>query len=108
MYSPGFSQAAVDAAVTIALTDFLQRQQFGSVIQVSDILEVVHEVPGVDNVRLTTSVENATVYGIQEMAPNGTTVLSTTTTDFTLQDSDLPVLNNIVSLPKSQNTWSTF
>jgi len=108
MYSPGFSQAAVDTAITSSLTDFLERQQFGAVIQVSDILEVAHEVPGVDNVRLTTNVENGTVYGIQEMAIDGSTVLSTTSGDFTLPDSDLPVLNNIVTLAKSQNTWSTF
>lgn len=108
MYTPGYSKTAVDVGITTTLTDFLERQQFGAVIQVSDILEVVHEVPGVDNVRLTTSVENGTIYGIQEMAANGTTILSTVTTDFTLQDSDLPVLNNIVTLAKSQNTWNTF
>lgn len=108
MYSPGYSKAAVDAALSAAITDFLERQQFGAVIQVSDILETAHEVPGVDNVRLTTSTENSTIYGIQELAADGTTVLSTVTTDFTIQDSDLPVLNSIVTLPKSQNTWSTF
>lgn len=108
MYSPGYSRAAVDAALSIALTDFLERQQFGAVIQVSDILETAHEVPGVDNVRLTTSTENGTVYGIQELAANGSTVLNTVTVDFTIQDSDLPVLSSVVTLPKSQNTWSSF
>lgn len=108
MYSPGYSRAAVDAALTTALTSFLERQQFGAVIQISDFLEVAHEVPGVDNVRLTTSVENASIYGVQELASDGTTVLSTVTNDFTIQDSDLPVLSSVVTLPKSQNTWSTF
>lgn len=108
MYSPGYSQAAVDTAITTAVSNFLERQQFGAVIQISDILEIAHEVVGVDNVRLTTSTENGTIYGIQELALNGTTVLNTWTGDFTIQDSDLPVLNNIVTIAKSQNTWSTF
>lgn len=108
MYSPGYSQSAVNSAITTALTNFLERQQFGAVIQISDILEIAHEVVGVDNVRLTTSTENASVYGVQEMANDGTTVLNTWTEDFTIQDSDLPVLNEIVTIAKSQNTWNTF
>jgi len=108
MYAPGFSKIATDQAITITLTDFLEKQTFGAVIQVSDILEVAHEVPGVDNVRLTTQVESNTSYGIQEIAADGTTVLSTTSQDFTLPDSDLPVLFDIVALAKSQNTWTNF
>jgi uncharacterized phage protein gp47/JayE len=108
MYAAGFSQSAVDNAITQALTSFLQKLQFGAVIQVSDILETAHEVPGVDNVRLTTNIENGSVYGVQELAIDGSTVLNTYTSDFTIQDSDLAVLNSIVTLPKSQNTWNTF
>ncbi len=108
MYSPGFSKVATDQAVTTALTDFLEKQTFGAVIQVSDILEFAHEVPGVDNVRLTTQTENGTNYGIQEYAIDGVTILSTTMLDFTLPDSDLPALFDVNATAKSQNTWSNF
>lgn len=108
MYTPGFSSVAVDNAIATALTDFLEKQTFGAVIQISDILEIAHEVVGVDNIRMTTFQENQTTYGVQEIALDGTTVLSTTTTDFSLPDSDLPSLNNIVTIPKSQNTWNIF
>ena len=108
MYSAGFSKIAVDQAVTTALIDFLEKQTFGAVIQISDILEIAHQVPGVDNVRITTQVESNTTYGIQEIAADGVTVLSTTTLDFTLPDSDLPVLYDVVAIAKSQNTWINF
>lgn len=104
MYSPGYSPASVDTAITTSLTQFFSTQPFGVVIQLSDIVEMVHEVVGVDNVRITTSTDAAT-YGVREVAADGTTLLNTYTTDFALQDSDLPVLNSIVTLRKSQNTW---
>lgn len=105
MYSPGFVKSAVDASITSALQSYMERQDFGAIIQISDLLEIAHEVPGVDNVRLTNSGDGV-AYGIQEFAPNGTTILGMPfTNDFSLQDSDLPVLNAIVATQKSQNTW---
>lgn len=106
MYTPGFSNVSVDQAIVTALGDFLARQQFGSVIQISDLLEIAHEVPGVDNVRLTQSTESST-YGVQEVGSDGVTLIGLPqTTDFPLNDSDLPVLNNIITTRRSQNTWS--
>jgi uncharacterized phage protein gp47/JayE len=108
MYTPGFSTVSTNTAVITALTAFLERLDFGAVIQVSDILDVVHDVPGVDNVRLTSSTEAPSDYGIQEVAADGVTEIGAAkTNDFALQDSDLPVLNNVFFLPKSQNTWSS-
>lgn len=104
MYSPGYSPTSVDTAITTTLTNYFANQPFGVVIQLSDIIEIVHEVVGVDNVRITTSTDAAT-YGVREVAADGTTLLNTYTTDFALQDADLPVLNSIVTLRKSQNTW---
>ena len=104
MYSPGYSPTSVDTAITTKLTTFFANQPFGVVIQFSDIVELVHEVVGVDNVRITTSTDAAT-YGIREVAADGSTLLNTYTTDFALQDADLPVLNSIITLRKSQNTW---
>lgn len=105
MYSPGFVKASVDEAITAALTSYMERQTFGAVIQISDLLQIAHEVPGVDNVRLATASDGI-AYGVQEVASDQVTLLGPPyTNDFALQDSDLPVLNLVVTTQKSQNTW---
>jgi uncharacterized phage protein gp47/JayE len=105
MYSSGFTKSAVDTAISIALTDFLERQYFGAIIQMSDILDIVHDVPGVDNVRIA-SPSDGVAYGVQEVGPDGTTLIGVPKiTDFFLQDSDLPVLNSVAAFQRSQNTW---
>jgi uncharacterized phage protein gp47/JayE len=105
MYMPGYSSTSVDQAISTALTNYFAKQQFGVVIQFSDIIDIVHEVAGVDNVRITTTTDNATNYGIREVAADGLTLVANNTTDFALQDADLPVLNTVVTTRKSQNTW---
>jgi uncharacterized phage protein gp47/JayE len=105
MYLGGFSKSSVDTAIETALENFLERQYFGAVIQLSDIVEVVHEVPGVDNVRIATSSDGVS-YGVQEVGSDGVSPIGLPhTTDFFLQDSDLPVLNSVNAYQRSQNTW---
>jgi uncharacterized phage protein gp47/JayE len=105
MYSAGFTKSAVDSAISIALADFLERQYFGAIIQMSDIVDIVHDVPGVDNVRIATPSDGVS-YGVQEIAADGTTPIGVPNTgDFFLQDSDLPVLNLVAAYQRSQNTW---
>jgi uncharacterized phage protein gp47/JayE len=106
MYTPGFISTSVNEAIAASVELFLEKQQFGAVIQVSDILEIIHEVPGVDNVRLSSSADGG-AYGIQEIAGDGITPIGAPyTTDFALQDSDLPVLQSIITTQRSQNTWN--
>jgi uncharacterized phage protein gp47/JayE len=106
MYTPGFVSSSVNDAISATVENFLERQQFGAVIQISDLLEIIHEVPGVDNVRLTNSADGAS-YGVQEMAADGISPIGTPyITDFALQDSDLPVLQSVVTTQRSQNTWN--
>jgi uncharacterized phage protein gp47/JayE len=106
MYTPGFARAAVDQQIEIAISNFLEKEDFGAIIQMSDLVDIAHGVTGVDNVRLAQPSDGST-YGIQEVAPNGTTPIGgILTNDFTLQDSDLPVLNSIATIQRSQNTWS--
>lgn len=105
MYSIGYDKTSVNEAVSIALSDFLERQNFGTTIQISDILEVAHEVSGVDNVRLTRS-NDGVAHGIQEVAADGITNLGPPRNiDFILQDNTLPVLQKVVITSKSQNTY---
>jgi uncharacterized phage protein gp47/JayE len=105
MYQPGFNKAAVDEAIATALGDFLQKMQFGAILQMSDFLDIVHDVPGVDNIRLALPSDGVS-YGVQEVSSNGSPLSAPMTTDFYLTDSDLPVLNSVVATQRSQNTWS--
>lgn len=106
MYTPGFSRVSVDEAISTSLTAFLEQQQFGAVIQISDLLDVVHDVPGVDNVRLALPGDGV-AYGVQEVAGDGETSIGLPyVEDFPLQDSDLPILQAVVTAQRSQNTWS--
>lgn len=105
MYTPGFVKSDVDNAISLSLTNFMQSQQFGSIIQISDILELAHEVSGVDNIRLATTGDGVP-YGIQEVTAMGTPLGLPLVNDFELQDSDLPILDSVVTTQKSQNTWT--
>lgn len=105
MYTPGFNRSSVDTALNTALIAFLSNQQFGALLQISDLLEVAHSVVGVDNVRLALPGDGVP-YGVQEVAADGVTILGAPyVNDFALQDSDLPIVNSVVTTQRSQNTW---
>lgn len=59
MYSRGSSQADVNQTINEVVSDYLSGQYFGSVIQLSDILQVIHNAPGVDNVRWSKEILDA-------------------------------------------------
>lgn len=58
MYDPGASQTSVNVSIRNAVDLFLKSQYFGSSIQLSDLLQVIHGVSGVDNVRWSTDIPN--------------------------------------------------
>lgn len=58
MYTQGASIPATNLAMRDALVAFLNDQYFGSIIQLSDLLQVLHNVSGVDNVRWSSDVPN--------------------------------------------------
>lgn len=51
MYSPHSNPNVVNAAIGTAVQAYLNQQYFGTVVQLSTLLEVIHEVFGVENVR---------------------------------------------------------
>lgn len=53
MYTPGISTASINESISSAVDSYLKSLYFGSAIQLSDLLQVVHNVGGVDNVRWT-------------------------------------------------------
>lgn len=61
MYNPGVSVAGVNLSISDGVQQHFDSLFFGSVIQLSDLLQVVHGVPGVDNVRWSTDTPQGTV-----------------------------------------------
>jgi uncharacterized phage protein gp47/JayE len=68
MYDRRFDPTAVKTDIDTALGEFLNSLGFEASLQVSDILQVVHNTPGVDNVRFLTSTDDATFYSIGRMS----------------------------------------
>ena len=58
MLEQGVSTASVNQAIQTAVADFFSGQFFGSIVQLSDLLQVIHNVAGVDNVRWSSDVPN--------------------------------------------------
>lgn len=56
MYAQGVSITDANTVIRAAVQDFLASQTFGSTIQLSDLLQVVHSVSSVDNVRWSRDV----------------------------------------------------
>lgn len=59
MYTPGFSMASVNSSIKKAVEDYFGGLYFGTTIQLSDILQQVHNVAGVDNVRWSRDILEA-------------------------------------------------
>jgi uncharacterized phage protein gp47/JayE len=56
MYVPGVNRNEVNQDIHDAVDTFLKGQYFGAVIQLSDVLQIVHGVDGVDNVRWSSDI----------------------------------------------------
>jgi uncharacterized phage protein gp47/JayE len=57
MYNTGVSTDSVNLNIQSGLGNYLESRYFGSVVQLSDILQQIHNVPGVDNVRWSSDVD---------------------------------------------------
>lgn len=116
MYSFGATQSVVNDSIVANLEDFFASQYYGAAIQLSDILNVIHDTPGVDNVRYTydsTAVGWGTTKGaLEEVNADGSSFTSPSfiTNDFYIQDNELaasPSANEVTIVVRAQNTWST-
>jgi hypothetical protein len=115
IYNNGFNINQVNTQLESNVRNFFNEQYFGAIIQLNDILQIAYSTPGVDSVKIATSADDATHYGIEEVTGNGTFV-QRYQTDFLLEDIDLPMLyslgpddqgtgNPIAPLQKTQNSW---
>ena len=107
----GFSAAMVQAPIEQALSNLTSAVGFNGVLQVSDALSAVHNVPGVDAVRFINDTDDPTDFAIQEVASDGTTVLNTyedngRATDVFTGDDEVLAMNDVFLTVKAQNTWA--
>jgi hypothetical protein len=111
MYDRRYDPDTVNTQVDTALSDFLGGLGFESAVQASDILQTVHNVPGIDNVRFATSTDSATGYAIQRMSMFELNVVLTTyniagrATDVQLADDQYPIFHSTVISPRAANTF---
>lgn len=112
MYVPHSNKDVVDQDIATALQALINGIGFNSVVQVSDVLQVVHNVSGVDNVRFLTSTDSPTSYAIQQMSPEGNVVTTFQSagraTDIKFGDAELPVFSALSTVAKAQNTFGTY
>lgn len=92
MYSPGSTQAVVNASINAAVASFFDNQFYGAAIQLSDLLQAIHAVFGVDNVRWSAESTNPPfAHRVEEVNADGTSFLSPVyfDADFYIQDNQL-------------------
>lgn len=113
VYDRRYDPTSVNTAIDTAMSTMMANLGFESLLQVSDILQTVHNVPGVDNVRFLTSTDNATSYAISRMsaynvnsqislfAANGRAM------DVQFPDDQYPVYYGSAITVKAANTFGT-
>ena len=112
IFQRGFDTSAVTTAIQTAVGALVGSLGFDSALQVSDVLQAVHNVPGVDNVRFLNSTDDATHYAIEPILPNGnpTTPLSQIggrAADLYFDDAHYPVFNSVRIIPKTRTNFGS-
>lgn len=118
IYDLTADQTVVNTAINTAISDFLSKLGLATTVQGSDILNVIHNVPGVDAVRFLNSTDvsswnsstpNNFTVGIQKII--GTTVVQSyvdstgRVKDVFFADNELPVFGQTYISVRAENTW---
>lgn len=120
IYTGTISTSTVNTAIDQAVSDYLIGLGFDSPVQYSDILQVVHNVPGVDAVRFLhgddnvgwisgTTDPNTVPVGIQKII-NGAVVhsyvdINGRTTDVLFADNEVASFESVYKVAKAQNSF---
>jgi uncharacterized phage protein gp47/JayE len=113
VYDRRYDPTAVKTAIDTALAVFINGLGFGNSVQVSDVLQLVHNVPGVDNVRFLTSTDDATTYAIVRISlydgvtQQGVYATGGRAIDVNFADDQVPVFHSSRVIQKAGNTFMT-
>jgi len=105
-YVQGATVSDVNTRLTNALSAYLSSLPFGAWIQLSDIVTFVHNVQGVDNVRITKSTDGTATYGLAVMEA-GVAPGTVYTADFQLEDNEIPALASVDITRRSFNSFGS-
>jgi hypothetical protein len=122
MYDRTAYPAQVNQAMDAALSAWLGSLGINSVVQVSDALQVLHNVPGVDNVRFlngadfvgfTVGTANSFTVGIQQISSAGATISSYVDStgrpkDILFTDAQAPQFGSSVYIQRAQNSFGSY
>lgn len=120
MYDRSVSSSVTNSGIDAAIASYLAKVGFDSVVQVSDVLQAVHNVSGVDAVRFLHGADysgynpatpNAYAVGIQKVVAGAVTASYVDSpggfaTDVLFGDNELPTFDSAVKVAKAQNTMS--
>jgi hypothetical protein len=112
----------VNQSMDAALSGWLNSLGINSVVQVSDVLQVLHNVPGVDNVRFlngsdwsgwTSGTSNSYQVGIQQLSSTGTVLTSYVDStgrpkDVLFTDSQVPQFGASLYSQRAQNSFGSY
>lgn len=118
MYERGANRAATDTAIDQAVADWMTTIGFQGRVQVSDILQQIHNVAGVDNVRFLHGGDvvgyvhanrNSYNVGIQLMVNGEVTTTYVDSSgrpkDLRFGDGELPVFHSMTKVVKAENSF---
>jgi hypothetical protein len=122
MYDRGAYPPQVNQAMDSALGTWLTSLGINSVVQISDALQTLHNVPGVNNVRFlngadnpgfTSGAANSYQVGVQQISPTGAVTQSYVDTtgrpkDIVFTDSQIPQFGASHYVQKSQNSFGSY
>lgn len=112
VYDRGVTPSVVNQAMDTALSNWVTSLGMNAQIQVSDVIQLLHNVAGVDNIRFLTTADDSPSNGIaiQQLALDGT--LLTTYTDVNgrpkdvyLTDAELPIFGGSRYVLKARGSF---
>ena len=96
-YEPGFSIQMTNNSINQVLRDYVSTFPYGSWIEFSDITYIIHGIRGVDNVWVSTDVDDAVNFGVQDYVDaTSASPVNRYTSDFKLSDGELPALKDVI------------
>lgn len=101
--NPGYTTTSVQGALNTAVSAYLDRLGFGSVLQISDLLNVIGDIPGIDAVRLLTS-DDMTAWTITG-ATNATPIVLTTSATHNVAVNDLVIVDGVAGNTGANGQW---
>lgn len=118
IYDIAADPAVTSTAIDTALADYLSKIGLASLVQASDVLQAIHNVPGVDSVRFLYGTDNpgfsfgsANSYNVGIQQVIGTTVVNSfvdsngRATDVIFADNQLPVFGLTFKVRKAENSF---